>query len=126
MEKIFEKGIREKVRFSYKGLHSIEELYDMSLPALDSIYKDLNKKVKAEKEDSLLNKRTKADDILELKIEIVKYVFKTKSREKEDRENAAMKKEKKQKLLSIMAEKKDKQLYELPVEDLEKMINELD
>lgn len=126
MEKIFEKGIREKVRFSYKGLHSIEELYDMSLPALDSIYKDLNKKVKAEKEDSLLNKRTKADDILELKIEIVKYVFKTKSREKEDRENAAMKKEKKQKLLGIMAEKKDKQLYELPVEDLEKMINELD
>lgn len=126
MEKIFEKGIREKVRFSYKGLHSIEELYDMSLPALDSIYKDLNKKVKAEKEDSLLDKRTKADDILEIKIEIVKYVFKTKLKEKEDRENAAMKKEKKQKLLSIMAEKKDKQLYEMPVEDLEKMINELD
>jgi hypothetical protein len=122
---MFEKAVRMKLRFNYKGLCSVEDLWDLPVTALDSIYKELNKKAKTEKEDSLLDKRTKADDLLDLQIGIVKHIVKTKLKEQEDRENAAMKREKKQKLLSIMAEKQDKALYDMPLEDLEKMVNDL-
>lgn len=122
---MFEKAVRMKLRFNYKGLCSVEDLWDLPVTALDSIYKELNKKAKTEKEESLLDKRTKADDLLDLQIGIVKHIVKTKLKEQEDRENAAMKREKKQKLLNIMAEKQDKALYDMPLEDLEKMVNDL-
>lgn len=122
---MFEKAVRMKLRFNYKGLCSVEDLWDLPVTSLDSIYKELNKRAKTEKEESLLDKRTKADDLLDLQIGIVKHIVKTKLKEQEDRENAAMKREKKQKLLSIMAEKQDKALYDMPLEDLEKMVNDL-
>lgn len=123
---MFEKAVRMKLRFNYRGLCSVEDLWDLSVSELDSIYKVLNKKAKTEKEESLLDKRTQADTILDLQLEIVKHIVKTKLTEQEARENAAMKRAKKQKLLSIMSEKQDKALYEMPLEDLEKMVNDLD
>lgn len=123
---MFEKAVRMKLRFNYKGLCSVEDLWDLPVTALDSIYKELNKKAKTEKEESLFDKRTKADDLLDLQIGIVKHIVKIKLKEQEDRENDAIKREKKQKLLSIMAEKQDKALYDMPLEDLEKMAKELE
>lgn len=43
VENIFEFATRNKVRFSFKGLISVEDLWDLSLTNLDSIYKELNK-----------------------------------------------------------------------------------
>lgn len=123
---MFEKAVRMKLRFNYRGLCSVEDLWDLSVSELDSIYKELNKKARTEKEESLLDKRTQADDILDLQLELVKYIVKTKLTEQEAKENAAIKRAKKQKLLSIMAEKQDKALYDMPLEDLEKMVNDLD
>lgn len=123
---MFEKAIRMKLRFNYRGLCSVEDLWDLPVESLDSIYKELNKKARTEKEESLLEKRTQADDILELQLSIVKHIVKTKLTEQAARENAAAIRAKKQKLLSIMADKQDKALYDMPLEDLEKMVNELD
>ena len=122
---MFEKATRLKIRFNYKGLCTVDDLWDIPLRGLDAIFKELNKKIKTQEEENLLGIKTVEDKILDIKINLVKYIVGVKLAEKEDREFAADKKEKKQKILSVIAEKKDKALYEMPVEDLEKMINDL-
>ena len=38
---IFELATREKYRFPYKGMISVEELWDLDIPELDRVYKSL-------------------------------------------------------------------------------------
>ena len=42
-ENIFEMATRNKYRFPYKGMISVEDLWDLNQTQLDSIYKALNK-----------------------------------------------------------------------------------
>ena len=81
VEKLFEVATRSKMRFPFKGQISVEDLWDLRVEDLDSVFKTLNSKVKQAKEDSLLDTKTKADEILDIQIEIVKYIFTTKSDE---------------------------------------------
>ena len=60
---MFEKASRLKLRFEYKGLCSVEELWDLSVQELDNIYKVLNSKAKAMREESLLQEKTKEDQL---------------------------------------------------------------
>ena len=76
MEKKFEFALRNKVRFPYKGMISVEDLYDLSVRELDSVFKTLNAQVKKSQEESLLATKTKEDETLSIQIEIVKYIFK--------------------------------------------------
>jgi hypothetical protein len=122
MEKMFEKGIRLKLRFNFRGMLSIEDLYDLNVKSLDAIYKDLNSTYKTQKEESLLDVKNKEDEILALKIEIIKYIVKTKLEEQEAREKAQENAAQRQKILKVISEKKDKELYDMPIEDLEKMV----
>ena len=122
---MFEKASRLKLRFEYKGLLSAEDLWDLSLRDLDNIYKVLNRQTRAQAEESLLERSTE-DEVLTLKIDLVKHVFGVKVAEKEARENAAVKRERKEKLLSVLAEKQDKALYDLSPEELQNLIAELE
>jgi hypothetical protein len=122
---MFEKAVRLKLRFNYKGICSVEDLWDLPVSALDSIFKKLNKEYKEQKEESLLKTKTREDEILDLKLEIVKHVVKTKLAEQEARANAMESAAKRQKILGIISEKKDKELYDKPVEELEKLVNSL-
>ena len=72
MEKMFEFALRNKVRFPYKGMISVEDLYDLSARELDSVFKTLNAQVKKSQEESLLATKTKEDETLSVQIEIVK------------------------------------------------------
>ena len=123
---MFENAVRSKFRFSYKGLVSVEDLWDLSLEDLDSVFKQLNSKVKQANEESLLNKKSAEDEVLESKIEIVKYIVGVKLAEDEARKLAKSKREQKQKILSIMAEKQDADLQGKSLEDLQKMLDDLD
>ena len=122
---IFEYAVRNKVRFPFKGLISVEDLWDLSLTNLDSIYKTLNKEVKQSEEESLLTTKTSVDTELEIQIAIVKHIVTVKLEEQEVREKAAAKKAQKQKIMSIIATKEDEALQNTSVEDLKKMLDEL-
>ena len=122
---IFEYAARNKVRFPFKGMISVEDLWDLSLTNLDSIYKTLNKEVKQSEEESLLTTKTNVDTELEIQIAIVKHIVSVKLEEQEIREKAAAKKAQKQKIMSIIATKEDEALQNTSVEDLKKMLDEL-
>ena len=122
---IFEYAVRNKVRFPFKGMISVEDLWDLSLTNLDSIYKTLNKEVKQSEEESLLATKTSVDTELEIQIAIVKHIVTVKLEEQEAREKAAAKKAQKQKIMSIIATKEDEELQNTSVEDLKKMLDEL-
>ena len=126
VENIFEYATRNKIRFSFRGLISVEDLWDLSLTNLDSIYKELNKQSKQSEEESLLNIKTQEDELLNVQIEIVKHIVSVKLAEKEAREKASAKKAQKQKIMSIIAAKQDAALQNSSIDDLKRMLDELD
>lgn len=126
VENIFEYAVRNKVRFPFRGNISVEDLWDLSLTNLDSIYKTLNKQVKQSEEESLLATKSSVDKELEVQIDIVKYIVSVKLAEQETREKESAKKCRKQKIMSIIAAKQDEALQNSSVEDLQKMLDELD
>lgn len=125
-EKMFETAVRTKMRFPFKGVVSAEDLWDLSVENLDSVYKTLNSELKKATEESLLNTKTKQDKELETKIEIIKYIVKVKQEEELLRLKAKERKEQRQKILEIMATKQDESLQNKSIEELTAMLNELD
>lgn len=124
-EKMFEMATRNKMRFPYKGEASVEDLWDLSVENLDSVYKVLNSEAKQVKEDSLLDTRTEENKELDLKIKIVKHIVQVKLDEKEMKLLAKGKREEKQKLMKILASKQDEELAGKSSEEIQKMIDEL-
>lgn len=123
---MFEQATRLKLRFNFKGLCSSEDLWDLLLTDLDTIYKELNAELKTQQEESLLVKEQNQElQILKLKIGIVKHVFQVRQREQEEHANESIKAEKKQKLLSIIADKQDETYRDMSIDDLTKLIDEL-
>lgn len=123
---IFEYAVRNKVRFPFKGMISVEDMWDLSLTNLDSIYKVLNKQVKQSEEESLLKTKTSVDEELEVQLAIVKHIVSVKLAEKEAAEKAIAKKKQKQKIMSIIATKENEALQNRSIDDLKKMLDELD
>lgn len=122
---IFEYATREALRFPYKGMQSVEDLWQLSVKELDSIYKTLNKQVKQSEEESLLSTKASVDTELEVQIAIVKHIVSVKLAEKEAAEKASVKKAQKQKIMSIIATKENEALQNSSIDDLKKMLDEL-
>lgn len=123
--KMFEVATRSKFRFPFKGQVSVEDLWDLSVRDLDSIFKALNSQLKQAKEESLLETKTKQDEELDIKIEIIKYIVKTKLEEENVRLMAKEQREKKQKIMEIIANKQDADLQNKSIEELTSMLNDL-
>ena len=120
MEKnLFEIATRNRYRFNYKGVMTVEDLWSLRVEDLDAIFKALNRQKKTADEDSLLATKTAADTELANKIELVKYIVSVKLAEAEARANAAEKKAKRDKILEIMAKKQDETLENMDLKDLE-------
>lgn len=124
-EALFIKATKEKMRFPYKGMVSVEDLWQLSMTELDKIYKTLNGEAKKAHEESLLEIKTIEDETLTAQIEIVKYIFTVKNEEKKAAETAKERKEQKQKIMAILASKQDEALHGKSIEELEKMLDEL-
>lgn len=102
---LFEVATRENYLFPFKGMINVIDLWNLSLTNLDSVFKTLNAEVKKSEEESLLNAKTKEDEELTNKIEIIKYIVNKKLAEKEARENEKKNKEKRQRILEIKAKR---------------------
>jgi len=122
----FEMAVKTKMRFPYKGSISVEDLYDLEIKELDLIFKTLNSQLKQIKEESLLETKSMEDQILDVKIQIVKHIFNIKQEEEAKRIKAKENKEKKQRLMEILANKEDQDLLNKSKEDIQKMLNELE
>jgi len=122
---MFEKAVRMKLRWQWRGPVSTEDLWDLTVEELDAIYKALNRQVKAQVEDSLLDD-VGLDEALNLQVAIVKHVVSVKLQEAKDRENEAERKARKQKLLSVLSQKQDAALLDMSEDDLRKLLLELD
>ena len=122
---IFEVAIRSKYRFPFKGLITVEDLWDLSVDNLDSIFKTLNSQLKQVKEESLLDTRSKADVEIDTKIKIIKYIVEVKIEENEARLKAKELREKKQKIMEIMSVKQDVDLQSKSLEELKSMLDEM-
>lgn len=124
-EEMFIKASREKMRFSYKGVLTVEDLWDLSVTELDKIYKSLNAKAKETAEESLLSESTE-DETLNTQIEIIKYIVSVKLDERDKAKKAKERKEQKEKIMSIIASKQDEDLQGKSIEELTKLLDELD
>ena len=105
---IFEAATRYKYRFPFKGMISVEDLWDLKLQDLDSVFKLLNKEKKQSDEESLLQVKSEADQELENKIQIVKFIVQVKQAETAERLAAKDKKERNQKIMRIIRESRTK------------------
>jgi glycine cleavage system protein P-like pyridoxal-binding family len=122
---MFEVATRTKMRFPYRGQVSVEDLWDLDVEELDSIFKVLNTELKQTQEESLLNTRTKRDKELDVQIDIIKYIVQVKQEEAMARKDAKARREQKQKIMEIMAAKKDEALSSKSLEELQAELDNL-
>lgn len=123
---MFEVATRTKMRFPFKGMISVEDLWDLSVQNLDKVFKTLNSQRKEAQEESLLNTKSSEDERLETQIEIVKHIVGVKLEEQAARVKEAENKEKKQKIMALMAKKDDEEMENMSKEELQKLLDELE
>lgn len=124
-DKLFEVATRTKMLFPFRGMISVIDLWDLTPTQLDMVFKTLNAELKQVSEESLTKVKTTKDKELELKVEIVKYIYTVKVSEKEALQEAKAKKEEKQKLLAILADKQDEELKNKSAAEIQAMIDNL-
>lgn len=122
---LFINATRNNYQFPFRGMIDVIDLWDLSLTNLDSVFKTLNAEVKKSEEESLLNTKSKEDEEISNKIEIVKYIVSVKLDEKKKREDAKKNAEMRQRLLEIKAKRQDAALENMSDEDLDKALAEL-
>lgn len=125
MNNLFVMATRKKFRFPYKGLISVEDLWELGVKELDKIFKALNAEFKQTKEESLLAIKSEKDVELEAMIEIVKFVVKTKQEEATAKVKKAANDAQKSKIEKLIEAKKDKALEDMSVEELQAMLANL-
>lgn len=121
---LFETATREKYRFPYKGMISVEDLWDLNVTQLDGVYKVLSKEVKTQGEDSLMAETT-IDKSLANKIEIVKHIFAVKQSEANARMIAAENKKKRERIAEVLAQKEDEALRNMSADELKKLMADM-
>ena len=121
---MFEKATRMKLRFCYKGQCTVEDLWDLSVNTLDALFKGENAHLKEQEGESLLNKKTEGEKTTELRINIIRHIVTVKLKEREAEKNRILKTARAQKVLGIIEKKQDEELYDMSIEDLNKLIDE--
>jgi hypothetical protein len=129
---MFEKVIRLKLRFSStQGELSAEDLWDLPLASargranLNDVAKSIARQLKTETEEDFVNPKSGADEILQLKLDVVKHVISVRQAENEADRLVAEKKLKKERLLELIARKQDQQLESKTMEELQEMVSGL-
>lgn len=121
---IFEEATRLGLTFEHKGTIGVEDLWNLSLEALDSIYKGL-KAISKQSEEGLLRTRNPKDKETELKMAVVYRVFEVKQAELDEKKLAAEKRQKREKLKEVLERKQNRELENKSAAEIQAMIDEL-
>lgn len=119
---IFKYAIKNKLRFNYKGVCTVEDLYDIPLTSLDRMYGELKKQQKGFGEDSLLNKKSSEEKEIGVKIEIVESIVADRLADIEKAKKVQQTRERNRRIAQIIADKEDAALNDMSLEDLKAML----
>lgn len=120
---MYKLAAQQKLRISTsRGLLSVEQLYDLPIAELDSLAVKLEDDYKNSKGKSFIAKKTEKDKTIKLQFDIVLDVLTTKVELQEASQNAQEIKAHNQKILAKIADAQDKQLDNLSVKELEKLL----
>ncbi|ACO94367.1 conserved hypothetical phage protein [Shigella phage Ag3] len=122
---MFDKATRLKLRFeSNKGLLSVEQVWDLSLNALNEMAKSLSRQVKAAEtdEEDFIGTKSAVDSELQLRFDVVKHIIGVKLKERDDSKDAAERKANNQVILELIQRKKQQELENKSVEELEALL----
>lgn len=122
---MFDKATRLKLRFnSNKGQLSVEQVWDLSLTALNEMAKGLSRELKAATVDDedFIGNNTSVDSQLQLRFDIVKSIISTKLKERDDSLSAAEKREHNQVILELIKKKQQEELAGKSVEELQALL----
>ena len=125
-QNIYKYAAKNAVRFFYRGVISVEDLFDLDVEELDSIYKNLKKEQKNANEESLINSKSSADKELEIKIAIVTDIVKDKLEAEEKAKKAVERRERRQKILNIIDTKQNEALQNKSIDELTQLLAEDD
>lgn len=126
MTDIWIEALKNKFRFEYKGLISLEDLFDLNIKDLDAIYRNLKKEENDLQGDSLLvsEENPKVHEV-NVKIKIVKEIFGMKQAEIAKAEKALANKAQKDKILAIIEDKENQELSEKSIDELREIYKNL-
>lgn len=123
MENIFIEASKKKYRFDFRGMIFVEDLWDLGLEDLNTIFKNLSAQLKAQKsEESLLETaKNECVETLENKIAIIKYIADVKKNEIQKRQNAKAAHDRYNKIMEIIEEKSNAELQDKSLDELKAM-----
>ena len=122
---IFEKAVRIKLRVeSKRGLLTVEDLWDLKVEELDTLYRDFKREARNAEEESLINP-VNVDERLTLKIEVLKHIVTVKLEEREAASKRAETNRKKAELLELIKSKENSAMAEKSLDELMEMYNSL-
>ena len=130
MSNLFEIATRKQYRFnSQVGALSVEDLWNLPLTStrsasLDAIAKELHSQLK-EETVSFVTPSVSDNTVVQQKFDIVKHIIDVKVAERDAAKLAAENATKKQKILSLIAQKQDEQLSGSSLEELQALANSL-
>jgi hypothetical protein len=123
---MFEKVTREKIRWDYRGVCSVEDLWDLGVEPLDSIFKELTVQARSYEGESLLSAgSSKEKELINLKIAVIRHIVSIKLTEAEVKQQAKEKATLKHRLLEIKASKQDEAFKSLPLDELDRVLASL-
>lgn len=127
---MFEKASRLKLTFTTaKGTLSADYLWDLPLTQLDSIAKDINKRIKEAEEESFIAPKTAANTLDVLRLDIVKHIINVRQTEATSKRVKDEIKAQTAALQNALERKKAEEIDKLSIEDLQarmKALQELD
>ena len=126
MTDIWIECLKNKYRFEFKGLINVEDLFDLKLEDLDLIYRELKKNEADLQGDSLLQTKENPKKFeIETKISIVKEIFNMKQAEIEANKRAMANRAQKAKILAIIENKQNQELYKNNTEEINEIYDNL-
>jgi len=134
VEDLYKEAAKRKLRFnSPAGQLMAEDLFDLPLKSrstkkanLNDIAKGINRALKDDVEEDFVARRTKPNLELKIRFDIVLDVIQVVQEREAAVERRELGRQKKARIMEIMAKKQDEALEGQSMEDLEKLLGELD